>query len=240
TIKACGYAISKKGGYGGYLGKDVGSIDEAIRLIDDLNKKGVDYIKVINSGIVDLETGEITAGGFEAGELKDLVSHAGALGLDVFCHANGDNAIRDAIVAGAKAIIHGFMISDDSIGMMKENNVIFIPTIAALSRLKDILESDEAVTIINRLVEDHLAAIKKAYDMGVKVLPGSDSGSRSLPYGLTFLEELNLFHKAGLNIEEVLSVAVAGTIQIGQQADLVAIEGPPFEKGEILIAGRYR
>ncbi|UCG79178.1 MAG: amidohydrolase family protein, partial [Nitrospirota bacterium] len=131
TIKACGYAISKKGGYGGYLGKDVGSIDEAMELIDDLNKKGVDYIKVINSGIVDFETGEITAGGFESEELKKLIAYAGSFGLEVFCHANGDNAIRDAIVAGAKAIIHGFMISDDSIGMMKENNVIFIPTIAA-------------------------------------------------------------------------------------------------------------
>ena len=64
-IRTSGYALYKAGTYGRYIGKGVDGFEGAKGLMDYLYKKGVDYIKLINSGIFRPETGGISDGGFE-------------------------------------------------------------------------------------------------------------------------------------------------------------------------------
>ena len=234
-VRTAGYAIYKKGTYGKAIGKGVEGLREARGLIDQLRKLGVDYIKIINSGIFKPETRQITPGGFEREELAGIVQYAKEHGLDVFCHANGAGKVHDAVSAGVSAIVHGLYISDGTLDMMAEKKIAFIPTAHAFAGLSSMTSDPEIQTHIARTVEGHLFTIKKAVDRGVMVLPGSDSGPHLIPYGKAYHKELGLFKKAGLSDEYILSSAVIGQFRAGMQADFLVLKGTEIEK--IFIRG---
>lgn len=234
-VKTAGYAIYKKGTYGKFIGRGVEGFCEARALIDNLCEQGVDYIKVINSGIFKPETATVTPGGFEKHELAEIVGYAKELGLDIFCHANGAGKIREAVSAGVSVIIHGLHVSDETLDMMAEKEVGFIPTANAFAGLCSIKSDLETKTNIERAVEGHLLAIKKASDRGVKVLPGSDSGPHFIPYGKAYRSELRLFKNAGLSVGHILYSACTNQITAGKRADFLILDGLEIEK--VFISG---
>jgi len=229
-VRTAGYAIYKEGTYGKAIGKGVESLSGARGLIDQLRKLGVDYIKIINSGIFKPETGQITSGGFEREELNGIVHYAKEHGLDVFCHANGAGQVHEAVSAGVSAIVHGLYITDGTLDMMAEKKIAFIPTLNAFAALSRITSDPEVLTQLSRAVEGHLLTVKKAVDRGVTVLPGSDSGPRFIPYGKAYHKELDLFKQAGLSDEYILSSAVMGQFRAGMQADFLVLKGIEIEK----------
>ncbi|MBI4733561.1 MAG: amidohydrolase family protein [Rubrobacteridae bacterium] len=228
-LNTSGYALYKSGGYGSFLGRAISKISEAKSVIDELCRLKVDFIKVINSGILDPKTGTITPGGFDANELAAIIEHAIDKGLAVHCHANGDNAIRECIEAGSTAIVHGFFASDETLDLMVSRNVSFIPTIAALKRLELIYDDPVSTCSIGALVDRHSDVVRRAFKKGVRVLPGSDSGPDFIPYGTAYLEELKLLMRAGLTFSEVLSRAVADPLQPGKPANFMIL---PFSLSE--------
>jgi imidazolonepropionase-like amidohydrolase len=119
-IMTSGYALYKRGGYGSAIGRGVDSLTDAVAVIDELVSCHVDYIKIINSGVYEPESGLISTGGFEATELKRIVDHASSRGLEVYCHANGEKAVREAVAAGVSAIIHGLYGHDETFAEMAE------------------------------------------------------------------------------------------------------------------------
>ena len=229
-VKTSGYAIHKKGTYGKFIGKGVGSFHDARELIGQLCQRGVDYIKVINSGIFKPETAKVTPGGFEQKELVEIVTYARERGLAVFCHANGDQAVREAVEAGVSAVIHGLQISDETLLIMAERKVAFIPTVNAFASLSLMTNDREIKANISRAVGTHLLAIKKAVDSGVRVLPGSDSGPEFIPYGKAYHEELGFFKRAGLSDEHILTSAVDKPLAKGMKADFLALKGTEVKK----------
>ena len=234
-VRTSGYAIYKKGTYGKAIGSGVEGLNEARGLIDHLRNLGVDYIKIINSGIFKPESGRITPGGFEREELAGIVHYAKEHGLDVYCHANGAGKVHDAVSVGVSAIVHGLYISDGTLEMMAKKKIVLIPTLNAFAGLSSTTGDPEIKTNIARVVEGHLLSVKKAADIGVKVLPGSDSGPHFIPYGKAYHEELGLFKKAGLSEEYILSSAVVNQFKAGKRADFLVLKGLEIEK--IFIQG---
>lgn len=232
-IETAGYAIYKKGSYGQYIGKGVESISGARELIDKLKRDGVDYIKVINSGIFLPETGEISGGGFDANELKHIVRHATELGFKVACHANGEHAVRDAVEAGASFIIHGLNVSDDTLSAMHEQGTSLVPTVHAFARLRTVNSKQKAVRNIDKAVESQLSTVNSAHGKKVRILPGSDAGPEFIPCGVSFLEELKLFHRAGLDRDTIYKSAITEPFKKGMRADYLLVEG--FEIKEVHI-----
>lgn len=224
-VKTSGSAIYKKGCYGGFLGNGIESAAEAKPLIDGLASRGVDFIKVINSGIFVPRTGAITKGCFEREELAQIIGYANEKGLPVTCHANGDQAIRAAVEAGASTIVHGFYASNSTLALMAKKNVSFIPTINALFSLIKIDEHPEADYTTRKLTHIHSITTRRAKEMGVIVLPGSDSAPDFIPYGTAYVEELQCLRQAGLKQDEVLSCAVTGPLAEGGKADFLIIDG---------------
>ncbi len=228
-IKTSGFALYKKGGYGSFLGAGVESADEAKPLIDKLAALGVDFIKVINAGIFVPETGEITPGGFESGELMRIIAYANDKGLPVMCHANGDRAVRDAVNGGASAIVHGFSVSDTTLSVMAKQGTALIPTINALFSLRKQVTDTKALTGIDTMVNKHLATVKRASSLGVTVLPGSDSGPDFIPYGTAYSQELLFLRRAGLSEETILSGAASVELEEGGSADFLVLDGLSIE-----------
>jgi imidazolonepropionase-like amidohydrolase len=234
-IKTSGYAIYKKGSYGGFIGKGVEDFSEATREIDHLNSLGVDYLKLVTSGIFSPSSGTITEGGFERQEIREIIAYASEKGLPVVCHANGDRAIRASAEAGAWAVVHGFYVSDETLSIMAKKKVRLIPTVKALLSLVGMTGEKEQKERVERLVDEHLEVIGKTHDKGVQVLPGSDSGPALIPYGSSYLQELELFRKAGFSEEEILSSAVTGSLEEGMPANFLVLKGLSVEK--VFVAG---
>ncbi len=236
-IMTSGFALYKKGGYGSALGRGVAHVTEAFAAIDELHSMSVDYIKIINSGIYEPESGLISAGGFEAAELVRIVDYARERGLAVYCHANGEKAVKEAVDAGVSAIIHGLYACDDTFAEMAEKRVAFIPTVSAFQSLLSIAKTDAARKNIEQIVDAHLSAVNKAFASKVRVLPGSDSGPTFIPYGSSYNEELRLLLKAGIPYEEVIQSATTAAITTGAQADFVVLEGLSVK--HVVIRGQF-
>ncbi|WP_333656007.1 amidohydrolase family protein [Dissulfurispira sp.] len=206
-IKSAGYAVYKKGTYGAFLGKGVAGKEEIKRVIKDIADLGADFIKLINSGVVSIEgTGFVTGGGFSKEELKVIAEEAKKMDLEIRCHANGDKAIRNALNIGVSSIEHGYFVSNETLHMMKEMDVSWTPTIYALLSFSSTLPFVER-RYIEEVIENHLLSINYAALIGVKLNVGTDSGSKGVKHGESFFEELRLFQKAGLSLEQILSAA---------------------------------
>jgi len=224
-ILASGFGICKKGGYGKYIGRGVKDIEQAKSEIEALISAGVDYIKIVHSGIYDSETDRITAGGFERSELGEIIAYVKDRGLAVFCHANGAGGVREAVDLDATAIVHGLHVSDETLSIMADKRVVFIPTLQAFQSLRSFAGSTASMRNLELAVEGHLDAVGRAHAKGVKIAPGSDAGPRFIPYGTSYFDELRLLMKAGIPFEDVLRNASAWAIERDQPADLLILKG---------------
>ena len=82
--------------------------------------------------------------------------------------------------------------------------------------------------------------IRKAYDAGVRIISGSESGFALTPYGHWHARELEVFvNEVGLSPLEAISTATRdgawtmrmedelGTIEVGKLADVLVVDGDP-------------
>jgi imidazolonepropionase-like amidohydrolase len=223
-VKSAGFAIYRKGTYGVFLGKGIsekGEIKDAIKAVVDA---GADFIKVVNSGIVCAKKGGlITPGGFSFEELKVICDEARQSGLEIACHANGDSAIRNAIIAGVSSIEHGYFVSNETLHMMKDKNIRWTPTVFALKGYSSMLSGIER-RYIEEVIDNHMQSINYASSFGVRLNVGTDSGSKGVRHGESFFEELKLFQKAGLSLEQILSAACMSEHEIDKGNYLIAKE----------------
>ncbi|RME67535.1 MAG: hypothetical protein D6778_03135 [Nitrospirae bacterium] len=192
TLRTCGYALFKEGGYGGFLGRPVKDKTDIRKYIEDLYQKGADFIKVINSGILK-EDGGITGGGFPLEELKLIVSMAHYRGLRVFCHVSSEEKIRDALEAGVDSIEHGFFMPEECLFMMKEQAVSWTPTVYALWALIQRTSKDKRARL-ERILSGHLQMVGLALEIDVTVNIGSDSGSTLVEHGEGFIKEKQMLY----------------------------------------------
>lgn len=236
-IITSGYALYKTGGYGSAIGRAVANLTDAVVAINELLSCHIDYLKIINSGVYEPESDMISAGGFEATELMRIVDYARERGLAVYCHANGDQAVREAVAANVTAIIHGLHVSDATLSAMADNDVAFIPTVHAFQSLLAVAKTDTARQNIAKTVDAHLSAVNKAFQQKVRVLPGSDSGPKFIPYGSAYIEELRLLLRAGIPFEDVIRSAGTGMLTEGAPADFVLLDNMTIE--HVVFRGQF-
>lgn len=224
-IKSAGYAIYKKGTYGVFLGKGISDIRDIKAVIQEIKDNKADFLKIVNSGIVSHRNGGmITPGGFNLNELRLICDYAKEIGINkILCHVNGDKAIKNAIIAGATSIEHGYFVSNETLFMMKEMNVSWTPTVyAMLSFSSQIAEYQRQY--IESIIEKHLSSINNAASIGVRLNIGTDSGAKGVKHGDSFFEEMKLFRKAGLSFEQILNAACVDKEEIKNRNYLIVEE----------------
>jgi imidazolonepropionase-like amidohydrolase len=234
-VKSAGYALHKKGLYGGFLGRGVAGEKEIREMVAGIFRDGGDFVKVIHSGIVSLKNpGRITSGGFTREELRCLVAEAQEYGLPVHCHVNSDPSIREAASFPISSVQHGFFISEETLYLLKEKNIQWTPTLYALDHLKNGLPAEQEKAV-EKIVDGHLASLSRAAQLGVRLAAGTDSGSQGVSPGRSFLEELALFKKAGLSLEQVLSAACLDPDEIGK-GNYLLVKDDFIREGDIEAA----
>ncbi len=214
ALVATGSAIFRQGCYGSFLAeKGITSIKEVYYKLQQLANMGADQLKVVLSGLVSFRQKGTVNGPlqFSLPEMEEMVKAASRFGLRVMVHASSDRAARLAAEAGVHSIEHGYFITPETLELMAERQVAWVPTVAPLFA---VLENAPAgnTPAINRdavahAVEHQLEMIHAAHRSGVLLGLGSDAGSPGVGWDNGVALEMGLFARAGLNPVEILKVA---------------------------------
>lgn len=218
----------------------IDGVDEARKKVRQLKRAGADWIKVCSSGGVLSVGSDPMHPHLRPDELAECVAEAAASGTGVMCHAASTVGIKNAVRAGVRSIEHGIYLDDEAIGLMIDRGTWLVPTLSAPRALIDM--ADQGVPIQPRVlekaqsvVESHRDSFRRAYDAGVRIAMGTDSGVG--PHGAN-LDELTLMAEAGMPVADVLRAATIsaaelmgvsdtlGSIEVGKRADLLMVRGP--------------
>jgi imidazolonepropionase-like amidohydrolase len=217
--------------------------DEMRKRVRELVRAGANVIKVCTSGGV-LSPGDSPKHAhFRADELDVLVTEATAAGLPVMAHAQATDGIKAAIRAGIRSIEHGIYLDDEAIMMMLEAGTWLVPTLSAAASVIEAAKNgvqlhDGVLAKAEAVVDAHKASFAAAVAAGVKIAMGTDSGVS--PHGSN-LGELALMAAGGMAPEDVLVAttrsaaellgveADSGTLTPGKRADIVVVDGDPFD-----------
>ncbi len=250
---ACGgnALFTSVGGTAGMLVPDEGAIgylrvtrtrDEIISEVRRQAKRGVDWIKVHVTGLIPRQrgSGEIQVWSFD--ELRAVVDTAHALGVPVVGHCRNASSTRDAARAGFDMILHATHMDDEALEAVIAARVPIVPTLTFQAVLADhgakVGASAFVQDLFRREIAESSGHLRRAYDAGVPLLCGTESGFSITPYGEWHWRELQVFVEAlGLTPEQALVCATresaralglmgeVGTLEPGRLADILVVRG---------------
>ena len=217
--------------------------EEMRRKVRELHRMGADVVKVATSGGVLSMTDDPRHAHFRPDELEMLVAEAAAAGMFVMAHAQGADGIKNAIRAGIRSIEHGIFLDDEAIEMMLEHGTWLVPTLVAPQGVLDAAAAGAPLppAVLDKarsVVDIHKDAFRRAVEAGVRIAMGTDSGV--VPHGRN-LRELELMVAGGMTAAAALGATTRsaaelmgldgelGTIEPGKLADLVVLEGDPYD-----------
>ena len=255
-IATGGYAmLTSVGGTAGRLIPDSGSIgygkvvnghDEIVAEVRRQIKMGADWIKVHVTGLIPnhKKRGEIQVWSKEEMELICNVAHD--LGTPVMGHCRGSNSVRDAAISGFDLILHGTLMEPDALEAVVKRKIPIAPTFTFQANLIDyghfVGASDYIKDLFRREIIDSAVMLRKAYDHGVPILCGTESGFSVTPYGQWHYREMEILMKEmGFTALEAIRSSTSvnayamrlegqiGQIKEGSIADLILVSVDPIK-----------
>ena len=223
-------------------------VEEVLKKTREVKRAGADFIKVMCSGGVLTTNTSPNFAQFNKKELKTIVSEARSSNMKVSAHCHSLEGINNCIKAGFSSIEHATFIDKKAAGKMAKNNVSLVPTLLFHQFLYkngfpawDNYASEKTAKL-KEIVKVHKENIAVAYQEGVNILMGTDSGV--IPHGHN-LEEL--VHLTDIGMSETEAIA-SGTIKaaeflgqdnIGQVkknhvADLILVNSNPLDDISVL------
>lgn len=210
------FAIHKKGHYGGIVGKPFENMKEYANLVKEVKRRGGDFIKIMTTGIMDFDTdGSVNEEPLKAEEVKEMVHIAHEEGFSVMAHTNGARAVREAALAGVDSIEHGNYVDEEAMWAMKENEIVWVPTITVVKNMIGCGRfSDE---VLEKIWETGSRNIQKGYKTGVQFALGSDAGAYLVPHGRGIENEWECFQKILGKNKEVTEMLLEGERKIQEK-----------------------
>lgn len=228
--------------------------DECTKAVRNQIKLGADVIKTTATGGVLSASSAGLAQHYFDDELAAIVKASHSLGKKVAAHAHGVDGINAALAAGVDSIEHGTYLDDKSIDLFKNKNAYYVPTMLAAATVGANAEkpgyylpmvADKARLVGPRLKE----SVKKAHAAGVQIAFGTDTGVSE--HGQNAREFALLVNDAGLTPMDAIASATVvasrllgldkeiGTLEVGKQADLIAVQDDPLKDVTTLERPHY-
>ena len=217
-------------------------VDGVSAKVREMVRAGADVIKIASSGGFLSPSDDPMLPTFSQEECDAIVRTAADLGVWVMSHAHGPEGIKRAVRAGVRSIDHGTFLDAECAEMMVDRGTWLVPTLTA-GDTTDELALDERLPEAVReklrgLGRPEFDAMRLAAEAGVKVAMGTDCPVA--PHG-TNLNELVHMAANGFTAEQALVAATSsaaelmglqdelGTLAPGKRADLVIVDGDPFD-----------
>jgi imidazolonepropionase-like amidohydrolase len=171
-------------------------------------------------------------------EIRAVVDEAHKGGRKVAAHAVSPAGIANAVNAGVDSIEHGHEADEGALKLMASRNVPLVPTILPIQTWAE-HATGEGRELAARQLESIRKVLASARRLKVRLVFGSDPASRDV-HGRN-VEELVAMARLGVPPLEVIRAATVdaaalldlsseiGTLEVGKQADLLAVEGNPLE-----------
>ncbi|MEA2652183.1 MAG: hypothetical protein QOI85_1904 [Chloroflexota bacterium] len=221
----------------GGIGIRCNTTDEMVTEVRRQVKNGVDFIKLADSIF-----GQYQSFRFE--ELQAIVDLAHQLHRPVTIHARGDAEMNAAVRAGCDWVMHGNVMSQETVDLLAETQTPLVPTLVLLHNWAEYGPLVGAPTPIvegsKRMLARTRQSLHLAHEAGVRFVVGTDSGFAVTPYGEWHAKELELLMDyAGLNELEAIQAATwnagrtlnlegkVGAVAPGMLADLIVVDGDP-------------
>lgn len=219
-------------------------VDEVLKKTREVKRAGADFIKVMASGGVLTTNSSPDYPQFNIEELRTIAIEAGIHGKKISAHCHSLQGIKNCVDAGFNSIEHGTFIDRNTSHKMAENGTILVPTILVHDFLyrKGFPKWDnfasEKTAKLKEIVKVHKENIAIAYEEGVKILFGTDSGV--IPHGHN-LEELSNLVDIGMSPSEAIASGTIeaakfinqndkiGSVETGKVADLIITSQNPLE-----------
>jgi imidazolonepropionase-like amidohydrolase len=210
-------------------------------------KLGVDWVKVHVSG---QPIRPVKGGGeiqtWSLDELKLVCDTAHQLGVPVVGHCRNASSTRDAALAGFDMILHATYMDEEALAAVIERKGPLVPTFTFQANLADYGEAIGSEARLREIfraeITESVDTIRRAWEAGVPLLTGSESGFSLTPYGDWHYRELEVFvDYLGLSPLQAIHCATEqgaralklegelGCIKADYLADLLVFEGDPLE-----------
>ena len=251
--------LTTAGGTAGRLIPDAGRIGyahvmtdraEIVRTTRQQVKQGADWIKIHVTGALPGKRGELTVWSLD--ELRAVTETAHALDTPTIAHCRNADSTRLAAEAGVDLILHASYLDEAAVAAVVEAGAAIAPTFTFLANLAEHGDKVGAMTSQVDLflgeIQATAALLRTAYDAGVPLLCGSESGFSLTPYGHWHAREMEVFVDAlGLTPLEAISCATRngaialrrpldsiGVITPGAAADVLVVDGDPATDVRVL------
>ena len=218
------------------------TIDEMVTETRRQIKRGADWIKIHATGSIPTHQGELQV--WTLDEMRAVCDTAHALGVPVTAHCRNASSTRDAALAGVDLILHASFLDDAALAAVVEHGAAICPTFTFLANLADHGDKVGAglgmQDVFRGEIKATAAMLRTAYDAGVPILCGSESGFALTPYGHWHAREMEVFvNELGLSPVEAIACATRnnaiamrmagelGVVATGYRADVLVVAGQP-------------
>lgn len=242
-LLAAGPPITVPNGHCWFLGGEADGEDGVRAAVRARAAHGVDVIKIMATGGNMTPTFGPHESQYSRSELTAAADEAHAHGLSIAAHAHGPQGIVDSLAAGVDSIEHCTFFTADGVGADPEILEVLARSGAAISMTAAVVPG---ITAPYPAMPQRLAAIRANCPVlvraGARMVCSSDGGVGPnkphdvLPYGISgFLPGIGMTNAQALAAAtsvatEVCRIAdVAGTLEPGKGADIVAVAGNPVE-----------
>jgi imidazolonepropionase-like amidohydrolase len=234
----------------GWLAMLADGVDECRRAARTMIRQGADLIKICTSG-----GGGSVRGGphevqFTLDEVRAFVDEAHRAGRKVASHSHGLDSVRLALDGGVDTIEHGTYADDECFRRMAAEGKPLVATIVNIRAFAEQGEQHGVPEAMLRKAREDLKykgeSLMRAYEQGVTIVHGSDSGGAPPARHGINAGNLTVFVEAGLPPFQALRAATAnaaealgladdlGTVETGKLADLLVVDGNPLEEISLL------
>jgi imidazolonepropionase-like amidohydrolase len=239
-VYAAGAALACTGGHTWWCLREADGPDDVRRAVREQMRAGAEWIKVMATGHREQE--------YTDAELQAAADEAHAHGLKITAHATFSKGAQACVLAGFDGIEHGGDYSPEVEDLIVDRGVWITPTFSPLvMQARHGLEWGMRPTDVERRRATlanpvRLLGVARLAKKGARLAFGTDSGSPVVPHH-DVVSEMEALLEFGVfeNVQQVLTVATKrsaemmgfagtlGTLSPGALADIVVVDGNPFE-----------